>query len=81
MISLGIIGIKKFTNRYKYNQTQLNTETKNQQINLEYDEKLGEYRLDMGSDFNPELLPKKQYAPLEVVKRIATTIKETLLGF
>ena len=66
---------------YKYNQTQLNTETKNQQINLEYDEKLGEYRLDMGSDFNPELLPKKQYAPLEVVKRIATPIKETLLGF
>ena len=43
---------------YKYNQTQLSTETKNQQINLEYDEKLGEYRLDMGR-FQPRTFTQK----------------------
>jgi hypothetical protein len=62
---------------YKMLQTELQTDIKQQTIDLQHDKELGKYYLEMGNNARDEYKPKKQYAGRSVIQKI----KETLLGF
>ena len=62
---------------YKMLQTELQTDIRQQTIDLQHDRELGKYYLEMGDNARDDFKPKKQYAGRSIVQKI----KDALIGF
>ena len=62
---------------YKMLQAELQTDIRQQTVDLQHDKEMGKYYLETGDNARDDFKPKKQYAGRSIVQKI----KDTLLGF